>query len=239
MTEAQWGSCQSPRKMIRNLGKRFAGRKQRLFLCGIGRLLGRDLPPPYEELLLAQEALAEGDVDIESYREREGRLLEAASRSQKADASALFDADAVWNVMGAVVSYDARNAVRAALEWGEVAVTRIVPQRSRPQVRVRFLADVCGLLRELFPLPSRTYSLQPDFVGGGILLPDGATFHVPETARAIADGIQHDQAFDRLPILADALEDAHCPDRPLLDHLRHGTNHRRGCWALDVVIGRS
>ena len=60
-----------------------------------------------------------------------------------------------------------------------------------------------------------------------------------ESVRQLAAGIQQDQAFDRLPILADALEDANCTDRPLLDHLRHGTNHRRGCWGFDLVMGRA
>jgi len=62
---------------------------------------------------------------------------------------------------------------------------------------------------------------------------------VSATARGLAEGIAHDRAFDRLPILADALEDVGLNDLPLLDHLRHGTGHVRGCWALDLVLGRA
>src|SRR5207244_2851893 len=42
----------------------------------------------------------------------------------------------------------------------------------------------------------------------------------------------------RLSILADALEDAGCTDAPLLEHLRSGGVHVRGCWAVDLLLGR-
>jgi hypothetical protein len=43
----------------------------------------------------------------------------------------------------------------------------------------------------------------------------------------------------RLPLLADALEDAACTDADLLGHLRGPRPHVRGCWAVDVVLGKS
>jgi hypothetical protein len=45
------------------------------------------------------------------------------------------------------------------------------------------------------------------------------------------------RAFDRLPVLADALDDAGCADAELLGHLRAPTPHARGCWALDLLLG--
>ena len=45
-------------------------------------------------------------------------------------------------------------------------------------------------------------------------------------------------AWDRLPILADALEEAGCDDVDVLAHLRGPGPHARGCWALDLVLGR-
>jgi hypothetical protein len=45
------------------------------------------------------------------------------------------------------------------------------------------------------------------------------------------------RAFKCLPILADALEDAGCADRDILDHLRGPGPHVRGCWALDLLLG--
>jgi hypothetical protein len=42
----------------------------------------------------------------------------------------------------------------------------------------------------------------------------------------------------RLAILADALEDAGCTDPEVLGHLREPGPHVRGCWALDLVLGK-
>jgi hypothetical protein len=39
--------------------------------------------------------------------------------------------------------------------------------------------------------------------------------------------------------LADALEDAGCTDAELLGHLRAPGPHVRGCWAVDLVSGRT
>lgn len=59
-----------------------------------------------------------------------------------------------------------------------------------------------------------------------------------ETVKALASAIYADLAFDRLPILADALEEAGCDDRPMLDHLRGPGPHCRGCWVLDLALGK-
>jgi hypothetical protein len=59
-----------------------------------------------------------------------------------------------------------------------------------------------------------------------------------ETAVALAAGIYAERAFDRLPILADALEEAGC-DRPdVLAHCRGPDPHARGCWVVDGVLGK-
>src|SRR5262249_24211602 len=58
-----------------------------------------------------------------------------------------------------------------------------------------------------------------------------------ETALALARRVYDERAFERLPILADALEDAGCDGAGLLAHLRGGGDHVRGCWALDLVLG--
>jgi hypothetical protein len=43
----------------------------------------------------------------------------------------------------------------------------------------------------------------------------------------------------RLAALADALEDAGCTDADLLGHLRGPGPHVRGCWAVDLVLGKN
>ena len=55
----------------------------------------------------------------------------------------------------------------------------------------------------------------------------------------VAQGIYYDRAFDRLPILADALEDAGCHDAAILEHCRQPGPHVRGCWVVDLLTGRT
>jgi hypothetical protein len=43
--------------------------------------------------------------------------------------------------------------------------------------------------------------------------------------------------FSTLPILADALEEAGCDRADVLDHLRSGGPHARGCWVVELVLG--
>jgi hypothetical protein len=57
------------------------------------------------------------------------------------------------------------------------------------------------------------------------------------TVRRLARGIDSAGAFDRLPILADALEEAGCADRILLEHCRRPDGHVRGCWVVDLLRG--
>lgn len=59
-----------------------------------------------------------------------------------------------------------------------------------------------------------------------------------ETVVALVRGIEVEAAFDRMPILADALEEAGCDLVPLLNHCRCGTTHAPGCWVLNLIQGR-
>jgi hypothetical protein len=80
-----------------------------------------------------------------------------------------------------------------------------------------------ALVREIFGDPFRG---PPDL---GRFSPDAA---------ALAAALDRDGAYDRLPVLADALEEAGCTDAELLLHCRVPAAHVRGCWAVDAVFGR-
>jgi len=54
----------------------------------------------------------------------------------------------------------------------------------------------------------------------------------------LAQAIYDDRAFDRLPILADALEEAGCTNPDLVAHCRSPGPHVRGCWAVDAILGK-
>ncbi|MBA4189240.1 MAG: hypothetical protein C0467_14685 [Planctomycetaceae bacterium] len=55
---------------------------------------------------------------------------------------------------------------------------------------------------------------------------------------ALARGIYEDRAFDRMPILADALQDAGCDNDDVLNHCRAERIHARGCWVVDLLLGK-
>lgn len=57
------------------------------------------------------------------------------------------------------------------------------------------------------------------------------------TVPKMAQGIYSERTFERTPILADALEDSGCCDEVFLNHLRGG-NHVRGCWCIDLLLGK-
>lgn len=57
---------------------------------------------------------------------------------------------------------------------------------------------------------------------------------IPKLAQFIYD----ERRFDDLPILADALIDAGCANTDILEHCRSGGPHVRGCWVLDLLLGK-
>lgn len=58
------------------------------------------------------------------------------------------------------------------------------------------------------------------------------------TIHRIAQNIYDTQNYESTPILADALEDAGCTNQKILDHLRADNTHYRGCWVIDLLLGK-
>jgi hypothetical protein len=58
------------------------------------------------------------------------------------------------------------------------------------------------------------------------------------TVVKLAQALYEERAFERLPVLADALEDAGFSDASLLGHLRGPGPHCRGCFVLDGILGK-
>jgi hypothetical protein len=83
-----------------------------------------------------------------------------------------------------------------------------------------------ALLRDIFGNPFRPVALDPAWVTSDVL--------------ALARGIYEERAFDRMPILADALQDAGCTNEDVLNHCRDANaTHVRGCWVVDLLLGKS
>ena len=85
-----------------------------------------------------------------------------------------------------------------------------------------------SLIRDLFgPVPFRPTRFDPRWL----------TWH-DGTIRKLAQAIYDDPAFDHVSILADALEEAGCDDPDILGHCRQPGEHVRGCWVVDLLLGK-
>jgi hypothetical protein len=86
----------------------------------------------------------------------------------------------------------------------------------------------CALARDLFgPLFFRQVEIDSSWL-----------FSNDEKISLLAEAIYQDRTFDLLPILADALEDAGCDNADILAHCRSGGEHVRGCWVVDLLLGK-
>jgi hypothetical protein len=59
-----------------------------------------------------------------------------------------------------------------------------------------------------------------------------------DTAVSLARQMYDSRDFSAMPILADALQDAGCANVDILDHCRGSGPHVRGCWVVDLVLGK-
>jgi hypothetical protein len=57
-------------------------------------------------------------------------------------------------------------------------------------------------------------------------------------AITLAQHIYDERAFDRLPVLADAVEEAGCANAEVLAHCRGPESHVKGCWVVDALLGK-
>jgi hypothetical protein len=97
-------------------------------------------------------------------------------------------------------------------------------------------ASQAALLRDLFGLlPFRPVPVDPRWLAWN----GGAVVKLAQAAydqRALPSG---ELDLARLAVLADALEEAGCTVTEILDHLRGPGPHVRGCWVVDLLLGKS
>jgi hypothetical protein len=84
------------------------------------------------------------------------------------------------------------------------------------------------LIRDILGNPFRPITIDPVWTAWN-----------DQTVPRIAQAIYADRTFDHLPILADALEDAGCSDADILAHCRGPGPHVRGCWVVDLLLGKT
>jgi hypothetical protein len=123
----------------------------------------------------------------------------------------------VWPTLPSFKHYDAYYVSRSAAE----AAAKLGPWEEERQAQLE-------LLRDIFGNPFRLVSLNPAWLSWR----DGLVRKITETIYA-------ERSFEELPILADALEDAGCDNADILTHCRQPGDHVRGCWVIDLLLGKS
>jgi hypothetical protein len=81
-----------------------------------------------------------------------------------------------------------------------------------------------GVLRDIFGNPFGLVSLNASAP--------------PAFVKSLAKDVYEERRFEDLPILADAFEEAGCTDSDLLAHCRQPGPHVRGCWVVDLILGK-
>ena len=69
---------------------------------------------------------------------------------------------------------------------------------------------------------------------GLVLISRDGDATIPRLAQQMYDS----RDFSSMPILADALEEAGCTSADILEHCRRPETHVRGCWVVDLVLGK-
>ncbi len=234
MTENEWLTSRDPGAMLSVARQEGSERKLRLFACGCCRQLGALLKANRDRSAVELgEWLADHEpvqVAVERLRRTiDWRTPGAAKYAVHWDAATAAVA-AQQVVCDTLTEVAWREAVRQALDTAGVTFAEMweagqkayatVPVETRQAGR-RIHSD---LLRCIFGNPFRPVAVDPCWR--------------TETVVALAHGIYEERAFDRLPILADALEDAGCDSRDLLDHCRGPGPHARGCWVIDLLLAK-
>jgi hypothetical protein len=119
------------------------------------------------------------------------------------------------------VASHARSAVRLATRAAS-------PWLSAEQAEIEEQRHQIAIARDIFGCPFRTVHIDPT----GLAHERGA---VPW----LAEGIYNDLAFQRMPKLAELLANAGCTNADILNHCNHPGEHVRGCWVIDLLLGKA
>jgi hypothetical protein len=229
MDEKQWLRCTDPDAMLAFLGSTASQRKLRLFACAcVRRAWPLLIDVRSRGAVAVAERAADGLVDGE-------KMLFACG-----DAVNVWEHQASRQEHLTYAEVDAAVAASStcddlAFEAARHASVRAAGSTRSPSGRADEQEAQCRLLRDVFsdtrtPLPSLDRAVLE--WGGGI---------VQRLALAAYDERQLpvgtlDNA--RLAVLADALEEAGCENEQILGHLRSGGDHVRGCWLIDLLLGK-
>jgi hypothetical protein len=232
MTEKKWlgnGAPSQPFQMLaylreKGITRRKNGRRKlRLLACAACRRLGSLLTKELRELIDVAERLAEGVASKEELR----AAVKAAESAQvlRQTYSELTASGAAHMTLRA----NAADAASLALRWAFNAYTRDpdTPGIADQQRWREIETFQNGLFREIFGNPFRP-----------VALPEDGSTGQWAAAKHLAQTIYDERGFGDMPVLADALEEAGCDNRAVLEHCRSQKGHVPGCWVVDLLLGR-
>jgi hypothetical protein len=234
VTEAEWLACDDPDRMLDSRERRqSSARKLNLLACACCRRVIDLLPGPHDrEALEDAERMAGAERDAILAHARGSRLW----RLHPADIPAVWRAVFYHYAVGYAPSRCAD--VREALEE-----CRRVADADERAAQAALCRCVLGdPLAHLIPDPTPT--------GLGADIDDFLRAHcapfrpavsswLTETVLSLARQAYESREFTAMPILADALQDAGCDSDDILSHCRDTSlTHARGCWVVDLVLGK-
>jgi hypothetical protein len=209
MTETEWLACNDPGLMLEFLKGKASDRKLRLFACAYSRTV-RD-----SEHLLGPSTVAVA----ERYADGLASDDEMASERRRW---------ALWPEERWPVAPSAYKGAWEAVDWLTSAdkLMKIDPDALRhfPIPTDAVLKRSVLFLRDIFGNPFWPVPLDP-------------AWRTPKVVDLAQENYDQ-RAFERLPVLADALEEAGCSNADILDNCRGPGPHVRGCWVVDLVLGK-
>jgi hypothetical protein len=223
VTEQEWLICRDPEVLLLYLRGRTSDRKFRLFAAACSRRLwpvfGDDT---VREVVAMTERYADGLVS-----ERDCSL--ALTRSY----------DYLRTLSPYTAPRIAAEATNAALGGAAWAAAWNVVSEARRALRAHGNVDVqseawaqADLLRHVTGYPGRAIALGPGWLTSEVVGLARGAYEEQEMPLGTLDRA-------RLAVLSDALEEAGCTSATILEHLRGPGSHPRGCWALDLLLGKA
>jgi hypothetical protein len=242
MTEVAWLVCDNPREMITrmcvwewhtfaelttSLGLRrrnLTERRYRLFACGCMRLAWHLLDVHGRRAVEVAEQYVEGERSFSSLLVVR-RQIEASVTPGLAYRIARLlriETEAI-NSPAAGIGVTQHLARLAAYKSASEAIDLLVAEHLDDLRRPAILLS--NVFRDIFGNPFRPVTVSPAWR--------------TDTAIALARQMYESRDFSAMPILADALQDAGCDSEDILNHCRDANaTHVRGCWVVDLVLGK-
>jgi hypothetical protein len=224
MTEAEWLAAAQPYLMLRFLRDRGGAseRKLRLFAVACCRRVWTLLT---DERGRRAVEVAERFADRLAGDQERGAAAGGASPFKGSSNEGYPAQFACWSTC----ADESSGAAEVAAEWAAQVVAGANEGRTAWPVAIEAnQAAQAALLRDIVGNP---FGMAPSLAPAVLAWNNG-------TVGKLAAAIYEERAFDRLPVLADALEDAGCTDTAVLAHCRSGGEHVRGCWVVDLVLGK-